>query len=97
MKLRVRILGVLLLAVILPAAGRGEDRKETGAEMPRLKMEELEVRGLRGAPDVLYLPVPAGVYHLSPVRYDLIREELIRPVLPHAVSGETDPRPRGMP
>lgn len=78
MKFRVAILGVLFLATVLPAAGRGEDRPGTGAEMPRLNMEELEVRGMRGTPDVLYLPVPEGIYFLSPVRHDLIREDLLR-------------------
>ena len=79
MKFRNGVLGVLLLAAVLPAAGWGEDRPGVGAELPRLKMEELEVRGMRRTPDVLYLPVPAEIYFLSPVRFDLIREELIRP------------------
>jgi hypothetical protein len=80
-KFRVPIPGVLLLAAVLSALpARGDDRPGTGADMPRLNMEELEVRGKRGNPDVLYFPVPEGIYFLSPVRYDVIREELIRPV-----------------
>lgn len=79
MKNRLRIPGVLLLAAVLSALpARGEDRPGTAAEMPRLNMEELEVRGKRGTPDVLYFPVSAGIYFLSPVRFDLIREDLVR-------------------
>jgi hypothetical protein len=93
-----RVLGVLLLALFPSAtAGHGEEHRGSGTDLPRLKMEELEVRGMRENPDVPDLPVPEGIYFLSPVRFDLIREELIRPVLPQAVSGETDPRPRARP
>jgi hypothetical protein len=93
-KFPVRILGVLLLATVLPATtGRGEDHRGTGADTPPLKMEELEVRGTRAGPGVLYLPVPEGIYFLSPVRLDLIREDVVRPVLPEGVFGETHPKP----
>jgi hypothetical protein len=89
MKFQLRILGVLLLAVVLSApAGRGEEHWGSGTDLPRLKMEELEVRGMRENPDVLYLPVPEGIYLLSPVRFDLIREDVVRPVLP--ATGQPD-------
>ena len=95
MTLPVRIVGVLLLAAVLPVAtGSGEDHRVPGADTPPLKMEELEVRGTRARPDVLYLPVPEGIYFLSPVRFDLIREDVVRPVLPEGDFGETNPKPR---
>jgi hypothetical protein len=98
MKIHARILGVLLLAVLLSAGtGRSEEQRGTGADLHRLNMEELEVRGIPEKLGVLYSPVPEGVSLFSPVRFDLIREELIRPVLPQAVSGETHPRPRVSP
>jgi hypothetical protein len=48
-------------------------------------MEELEVRGLREKPGVLYLPVHRGITILSPVRYDLFLEDMARPVFPREV------------
>jgi len=45
-------------------------------------MEELEVRGLREKPEVLYLPVHRGIALPSPVRYDLFLEDMARPILP---------------
>ncbi len=64
-------------AVILPGKGRAA---ETGR--PSLTMEELEVRGRREKPDRLFLPVPGAVRHVAPVRFDLFREDMTRPVLP---------------
>ena len=49
---------------------------------PPLTMEELEVRGYREKPDRLFLPVPPGIRHSAPVRYDLFREDVTKPVLP---------------
>ncbi len=51
-------------------------------DQPPLTMEELEVRGRREKPDRLYLPVPRGIRHAAPVRFDLLREDMTRPVLP---------------
>jgi len=45
-----------------------------------LRMEELEVRGLREMPEVLYLPVHRGITLPSPVRYDLFLGDMERPV-----------------
>jgi len=53
-----------------------------GRDQPPLTMEELEVRGHRERPDRLFLPVPKGIRHAAPVRFDLFREEMTTPVLP---------------
>jgi hypothetical protein len=45
-------------------------------------MEELEVRGLRETPEILYLPVQRVIDLPSPVRYDLFLEDMARPVVP---------------
>lgn len=47
-----------------------------------MTMEELEVRGYREKPDRLFLPVPPGIRRAAPVRYDLFREDVTKPVLP---------------
>jgi hypothetical protein len=54
-----------------------------------LRMEELEVRGLREKPEVLYLPVPRGIDIPSPVRYDLFLDDMTRPVFPWEFSSRT--------
>ena len=61
-----------------------------------LRMEELEVRGLREKPEVLYLPVHRGITIPSPVRYDLFLEDMVRPVFPREVLPEA-PRADGIP
>jgi hypothetical protein len=68
-----------------------------GSDPPPLTMEELEVRGHREKPDRLYLPVPRGIRHAAPVRFDLLREDMTRPILPweidsrnQAVGGKRD-------
>lgn len=59
MNVRFRISVILLLAAVFSTGpGRAEDRPGTGGELPRLNMEELEVRGKRGNPDVLYSRFP---------------------------------------
>ena len=47
-----------------------------------VRMEELEVRGLREKPGTLYLPVHRGIDLPSPVRYDLFLEDAARPFDP---------------
>jgi len=54
-----------------------------------LRMEELEVRGLREKPEVLYLPVPRGIDILSPVRYDLFLDDMTRPLFPWEITSRT--------
>ena len=51
-------------------------------DRPSLTMEELEVRGRREKPDRLFLPVPGAIRHVAPVRFDLFREDMTKPVLP---------------
>jgi len=51
-------------------------------DRPSLTMEELEVRGRREKPDRLFLPVPGSIRHVAPVRFDLFREDMTKPVLP---------------
>jgi hypothetical protein len=48
-------------------------------------MEDLEVRGLREKPGVLYLPVHHGITVPFPVRYDLFLTDMARPVFPREV------------
>ncbi len=77
-------LGSLLLAGLIGSGtmmGMGNART-AGADPPPLSMEELEVRGRREKPDRLYLPVPRGIRHAVPVRFDLLREDMTRPILP---------------
>jgi hypothetical protein len=54
-----------------------------------LRMEELEVRGLREKPGVLYLPVHKGISIPSPVSYDLFLEDMAQPVFPRGISTRT--------
>lgn len=91
---RLRIVGVLLVAAVLwaGAAAGGERQRGAGGDVPKLSMDELEVRGKRQKTPVLYLPVPEGAYLLSPPPLDLIREELVRPVLPSEAAAEARPQ-----
>jgi hypothetical protein len=79
---------VVFYAILALAAARG-----FAAEPPRgegeastLRMEELEVRGLREKPGILYLPVHKGIVFPSPVGYDLFLEDMARPVFPREIS-----------
>jgi hypothetical protein len=67
-------------AAIFPGEVRAADK-----DQPPLTMEELEVRGRREKPDRLFLPVPEGIRHVAPVRFDLFREDMTKPVLPWEV------------
>ena len=84
-----RIIAWLLAGVfvggIFPPQGEAQ---ETGAESPLLTMEELEVRGFREKPGQLYLSVPNQVFLPAQVRYDLLREDLSRPILPWEIVEE---------
>jgi len=70
--------------------GTGKARA-AGTDQPPLTMEELEVRGRREKPDRLYLPVPRGIRHAAPVRFDLLREDMTRPVLPWEIDSRNKP------
>lgn len=65
--------------------------RAAGADPPPLTMEELEVRGRREKPDRLYLPVPRGIRYPAPVRFDLLREDMTRPVLPWEIDSRYKP------
>ena len=82
---------VVLYAVLVLTAVRGfaaePPRGEGGAAT--LRMEELEVRGFREKPGILYLPVHKGIASPSPVRYDLFLEDMARPVFPREISIRT--------
>lgn len=73
------ILGVLIASGVAIFPGKV---CAAGKERPSLTMEELEVRGRREKPDTLFLPVPAAIRHAAPVRFDLFREDMTKPVLP---------------
>ncbi|MDX1815339.1 MAG: hypothetical protein R3239_05210 [Thermodesulfobacteriota bacterium] len=85
--------------VILALAGLIGSGMVMGSEKARaattdkapLTMEELEVRGRREKPDTLYLPVPRGIRHSAPVRFDLLREDISRPVLPWEIDSRDKP------
>jgi len=79
------LLACVFVGGIFPHQGKAE---ETGAESPLLTMEELEVRGFREKPGQLYLSVPEQVFLPAPVRYDLLREDLARPILPWEIVEE---------
>ncbi|KRT74940.1 MAG: hypothetical protein XU12_C0001G0131 [Deltaproteobacteria bacterium CSP1-8] len=74
---------VALAVLLLVAAARGfagEPSGGVGSGNEPLRMEELEVRGLREKAEVLYLPSHRGIALPSPVRYDLFLEDMKRPV-----------------
>jgi len=80
-----------LAAGIFPLSGMAQG---PDAETPSLSMEELEVRGFRDKPGQLYVSVPDQVFSPPPVRYDLFREDLARPILPWETTGEHSGRDR---
>jgi hypothetical protein len=92
---RGRIKMVFLLLAALAGSGMmmgtGKAARAAGKDQPPLTMEELEVRGRREKPDRLYLPVPQGIRHAAPVRFDLLREDMTRPVLPWEIDGRNQP------
>jgi len=70
--------------------GTGKARAAATDKAP-LTMEELEVRGRREKPDKLYLPVSWGIRHPAPVRFDLLREDMTRPILPWEIESRNKP------
>jgi hypothetical protein len=86
-------LASLLLACLIGSGmmmGTGKARA-AGADQSPLTMEELEVRGRREKPDRLFLPVPPGIRHAAPVRFDLLREDMARPILPWEIDSRNKP------
>ena len=85
---------VALLALLLLTVDQGIAADPPGGGPAPLRMEELEVRGLREKPEVLYLPVPRGIVLPSPVRYDLFLEDMEKPVFPRDISPQKRPAGR---
>jgi len=79
----------LALCILAAAPGFAAEKPATDGASHSLRMEELEVRGLREKPGVLYLPVHRGITIPSPVRYDLFLEDMARPVFPREVLPES--------
>lgn len=102
MKQAIAIAVLLLLAAASgfaeePSGGTGGEKEllrmrdlEVWGTAP-LRMKELEVRGLRDTPEVLYLPVHRGIALPAPVRYDLFLEDMERPVLHREILPGTTP------
>jgi len=81
----------LALCILAAAPGVAAEKPAAGGGPHSLRMEELEVRGLREKPEVLYLPVHRGITIPSPVRYDLFLRDMARPVHPREIPTETPP------
>lgn len=87
MRARTLLVGLILGGLIgsgttlFPGHGLAAD-----VDRPPLSMEELEVRGIREKPDKLYLPVSRRMRHEAPVRFDLLQEDMTRPVLPWEIN-----------
>jgi len=86
----------LAFGILATAPGFTAEIPAAGGGPHSLRMEELEVRGLREKPGVLYLPVPHGITIQSPVRYDLFLTDMARPVFPREVLPEA-PQVDGIP
>jgi hypothetical protein len=91
-----RAAAFLALFILVAAPGFAAEKPPAGGGSHSLQMEELEVRGLREKPGVLYLPVHRGISIPSPVRYDLFLEDMARPVAPREALPEA-PRADGIP
>jgi hypothetical protein len=91
-----RAAAFLALCILAAAPGFAAEKPAARGGSPSLRMEELEVRGFREKPGVLYLPVHRGITIPSPVRYDLFLEDMARPVFPREVLPEA-PRTDGIP
>jgi len=78
----------LALCILAAVPGFAAEKPAAGDGSHSLRMEELEVRGLREKPEVLYLPVHRGIAIPSPVRYDLFLEDMARPVFPREILQE---------
>ncbi len=55
---------------------------------PPLTMEELEVRGSREKPDMLFLPPLKTLFHAAPAHLDLLAEDMARPILPWEIADD---------
>ena len=91
-----RAAAFLALCLLAAAPGFAAEKPAAGGGPHSLRMEDLEVRGLREKPEVLYLPIHQGITIPSPVRFDLFLEDMARPVFPRDILPE-DPRADGIP
>ena len=80
-----RAAAFLALCILAAAPCFAAEKPAAGGGPHSLRMEDLEVRGLRERPEVIYLPVHRGITIPSPVRYDLFLEDMARPVFPREV------------
>lgn len=85
MRLMCWLLAGVIAGGFLPSRGMAESAK---AESPVLTMEELEVRGFREKPGQLYISVPDQIFLPARVRYDLLAEDLAKPILPWELKEE---------
>jgi len=86
MRRAVLVVCLLLLPWGLVSAA---DRPKTAKPSTPLRMEALEVRGLRERPEALYVPVHRGIPLSPPVRYDLFVSDLTRPVTLREMKSQT--------
>lgn len=86
-----KALAIFAIGFLSASPGFPAERRDAGAGSSPLEMEELEVRGLREKPGVLYLPVHRGIVLTTPVRHDLFLEDMARPVLPGEMVPEASP------
>jgi hypothetical protein len=90
-----RLIAILALSFLIAPCPRGSaaERAKPGpaAASSTLRMEDLEVRGLREKPETLYVPALRGVARPSPVRYDLFLEDMNRAVSPREIAPQTPP------
>lgn len=84
-------LAVLAIGFLAASPGFAAEARSGKAVSAPLQMEELEVRGLREKPGILYLPVPTAISQTTPVRYDLFLEDMARPVRPMEIVPESVP------
>jgi hypothetical protein len=87
---RTRAVTLLLAGVIASGMLTGTKARAAEGDPPPLTMEELEVRGRREKPERLYLSVPRGIRHSAPVRFDLLREDMAKPILPWEIESRSE-------
>lgn len=89
------LLAILAMASLIAPCARGfaAERGEPGtaAASSTLRMEDLEVRGLREKPEALHVPALRGAAPPSSVRYDLFLEDMNRAVSPEEIGPQTPP------
>ena len=95
---RIRLFPVIVLALAAGVIGRTDAYPKDGSpgtapNRARVTMEALEVRGYEQVPAKRFLPPVPDLFYRSPVRFDLLREDLEAPISPSEVRNE--PRQTG--